>query len=175
MARSYPAIGYLPQDVELFSGTIAQNIARMQSDVEDAAIVEAAKLAQVHDFILGLPGGYQMDIGDKGAALSAGQRQRVALARCFFGNPKLIVLDEPNSNLDTEGELALVRAMLNAKEKGITFVLIAHRPQLLHHADQIVVLKEGRLALQGSARDVLEKLAGANKTVLPLRGERAGT
>lgn len=172
-AQLAAAIGYLPQDVELFSGTVAENIARMQANAGDEDVVAAAKLAEVHEFILGLPDGYQTDIGDKGAALSAGQRQRVALARCFFGNPKLIVLDEPNSNLDTEGELALVRAMLNAKEKGITFVLIAHRPQLLHHADQIAVLKEGAVVLQGKARDVLEKLAGANKTVLPLRAERA--
>ena len=168
------AVGYLPQDIELFSGTVAENIARMQSGVEDESIVTAAQMAEVHDFILGLPNGYQTDIGENGSALSAGQRQRIALARCFFGAPKVIVLDEPNSNLDTEGEQALVQAMHNAREKGITVLVVAHRPALLHHVDQIAVLKGGEVALTGPAKEVLEKLSAGNKSVQPLRRESAG-
>lgn len=167
------AIGYLPQDVELFSGSVADNVARMRNDAEDQAIVRAAQLAEVHEFILGLPNGYQTDIGLNGASLSAGQRQRVALARCFFGNPKLLVLDEPNSNLDTEGEQALVQAMLNAKREGITVIVVAHRPTLLHHVDQIVVLKGGEVAMQGPAKEVMEALAGTNKSVQPLKIDRS--
>ncbi|WP_404404528.1 type I secretion system permease/ATPase [Pelagibacterium halotolerans] len=169
-----PAIGYLPQDIELFSGSVALNIARMQYDADDRAIVEAAQLAEVHDFILGLPEGYQTDIGANGSALSAGQRQRIALARCFFGKPKLLVLDEPNSNLDTEGEHALVQAMRNAKERGITTVVVAHRPALLHHMDRIAVLKAGEVALHGPAREVMDTLAGTNTSVQPLKIDRAG-
>lgn len=168
------AIGYLPQDIELFSGTVAENIARMEAGAEDQAIVEAAKLAVVHEFILTLPDGYQTDIGENGAALSAGQRQRIALARCFYGNPKVLILDEPNSNLDTEGEQALVQAMLNAKEKGITTLIVSHRPALLHHVDQIAVLKGGEVALQGPAKEVMEKLASGNKSVQPLKIDRTG-
>ncbi|WP_371169766.1 type I secretion system permease/ATPase [Aliiroseovarius sp. 2305UL8-7] len=168
------AIGYLPQDIELFSGTVAENIARMDVEAEDAAIVDAAKSAEVHEFILGLPDGYQTDIGANGAALSGGQRQRIALARCFYGNPKVLVLDEPNSNLDTEGEQALVQSLMNAKSRGITTVIVAHRPALLHHVDRIVVLKAGEVALEGPAKGVLEKLAGNNQSVQPLKIDRAG-
>ncbi|MCO6181035.1 type I secretion system permease/ATPase [Ciceribacter sp. RN22] len=167
------AVGYLPQDVELFSGSVADNVARMRNNAEDQAIVRAAQLAEVHEFILGLPNGYQTDIGLNGASLSAGQRQRVALARCFFGHPKLLVLDEPNSNLDTEGEQALVQAMLNAKREGITVIVVAHRPTLLHHVDQIVVLKSGEVAMQGPAKEVMEALAGTNKSVQPLKIDRS--
>ena len=165
-----PAIGYLPQDIELFGGTIAENIARMDDQAEDDAIVEAAQLAQVHDFIVSLPEGYQTDIGERGAALSAGQRQRIGLARCFYGTPKVVVLDEPNSNLDTQGENALVQALLNAKERGITTLMVTHRPALLQHVDQIVVLKDGEVALNGTAQEVLAKLSGQNnKDIRPLR------
>lgn len=168
------AIGYLPQDVELFSGTVAENIARMDASADDSAIVDAAKMAEVHEFILTLPDGYQTDIGSNGSALSAGQRQRIALARCFFGKPKVVVLDEPNSNLDTEGEQALVQAMLNAKAKMITIVVVAHRPALLHHVDQIAVLKGGEVALSGPAKEVLDKLTNSGKSVQPLKIDRAG-
>jgi PrtD family type I secretion system ABC transporter len=168
------AIGYLPQDIELFTGTVAENIARMAENPDDAAVIQAAKLAEVHDYILTLPDGYQTHVGENGAALSAGQRQRVALARCFYGNPKLIVLDEPNSNLDTEGEAALVQAMLNARARAITTVIVAHRPALLHHVDQIAVLKGGEVVLQGPTKEVMEKLASGNRTVQPLKIDRAG-
>jgi ATP-binding cassette, subfamily C, bacterial EexD len=166
------AIGYLPQDVELFSGTVAENIARMDQNAEASSIVEAAQLAGVHEYVLALPNGYQTHVGENGAAISAGQRQRIALARCFFGDPKLLILDEPNSNLDTEGEQALVQAMLTARQRGITMLLIAHRPALLHHVDQIVVLKAGEVAMHGPTREVLEKLASGNKSVQPLRMDR---
>jgi len=167
------AVGYLPQDIELFSGVVSENIARMDKDVEDSTVIDAAKLAEVHDYILALPNGYQTDIGLNGSALSAGQRQRVALARCFFGNTKLMILDEPNSNLDTEGEQALVQAILNAREKKITTIIVAHRPSLLHHVDQICVLKAGEIAMLGPAKEVLEKLAGANTSLKPLKIDRA--
>ena len=169
------SVGYLPQDVELFTGTVAENIARMAEHYEDDQVVEAARAAEVHEFILGLPDGYQTHVGPNGAALSAGQRQRIALARCFYGDPKVVVLDEPNSNLDTDGEQALVRALQNARARQITVVIVAHRPALLHHVDQIAVLKDGQLALQGAAREVLERLSGGNTSVPPLRGERAAS
>ena len=168
------AVGYLPQDIELFSGTIAENIARMADGVEDADVVHAAQLAEVHDFILSLPEGYQTDIGEQGSALSAGQRQRIALARCFFGDPKVLILDEPNSNLDTEGEQALVQALLNAKNRGVSVIIITHRPSLLHHVDNIAVLRDGEVVHQGAAKEVLEKIAARNTSVKPLKIERAG-
>lgn len=161
-AQLAAAIGYLPQDIELFTGTIAQNIARMEPEANDEDIVAAAQAAEVHEFILSLPAGYQTDVGPNGANLSGGQRQRIALARCFYGAPKLIVLDEPNSNLDTNGEQALVQAMLNAKQLEISMVIVAHRPALLHHVDQILVLKGGEVALAGDAKDVLDKIASTS-------------
>ena len=169
------AVGYLPQDIELFAGTIAQNIARMNEKADDASVIEAAQLAQVHEFIISLPEGYQTEIGERGAALSAGQRQRVGLARCFYGSPKILVLDEPNSNLDTQGEQALVQALLNAKSQKITTLMVSHRPALLHHVDTIMVLKDGEVSLEGPAQGVLAKLAGQNKDVTPLRREQGAT
>ena len=174
MDQRAEAIGYLPQDIELFSGTISENIARMMDGAEDSAIVAAAQQAEVHEFILSLPDGYQTDIGENGSALSAGQRQRIALARCFFGNPKVLILDEPNSNLDTEGEQALVQALLNAKERAVTVIIITHRPSLLHHVDNIAVLRDGEVIHQGAAKEVLEKMAARNTSVKPLKIERAG-
>jgi len=165
-------LGYLPQDIELFSGTVAENIARMTDDPDEAAVVAAAKMAEVHDFILTLPDGYQTDIGEQGVNLSAGQRQRVGLACCFYGNPKFVVLDEPNSNLDTDGEQALVQCLRNARDAGITIVLIAHRPALLHHVDHIAVLKAGELVMYEPAKIVLAKLSGQNAAAQPLPQER---
>ncbi len=166
------ALGYLPQDVELFSGTVAENIARMEDDPDEAGVIAAAKMAEVHEFILTLPDGYQTDIGEQGVNLSAGQRQRVGLARCFYGTPKFVVLDEPNSNLDTDGEQALVQCLRNAREAGITIVLIAHRPALLHHVDHIAVLKAGELVMYEQAKVVLAKLSGQNAAAQPLPQER---
>lgn len=150
-------VGYLPQDVELFDGTVRQNIGRMQPEASDEMVIEAAKMAGVHDLVLRLPDGYDTQIGIGGAALSAGQRQRVALARAFFGTPKLIVLDEPNANLDSAGELALVGAINNAKKNNITTVIISHRPNILNAVDKVLVMNDGQIEDFGSAAEVAAK------------------
>lgn len=162
-------IGYLPQDVELFDGTIAENIARLDPQADDQAVIEAAQNAQIHDTILAFPQGYRTDIGANGSLLSAGQRQRVALARCFYGNPKLIVMDEPNSNLDGEGEIAFVKAVNRAKELGITTVTIAHRPSVLQSVDKVLVLQNGETKLFGPTHEVMAELANGNANVQPIQ------
>jgi len=148
-------VGYLPQDVELFSGTVRDNIARM-SEGSDEAVVEAAKLVGAHEMILHLDNGYNFD--SSGFNLSGGQRQRVALARAFYGDPRLIILDEPNSSLDSVGDAALSAAVEKARERNITIVLISHRPNLVQHADQVVILNEGRVQLQGPRDEVLQQV-----------------
>lgn len=152
-------IGYLPQDVQLFPGTIKANIARMRTDADDAQIYRAAMLADVHEMIAGLPHGYETVVAADGSPLSGGQKQRVALARAFFGDPHLVVLDEPNSNLDTAGEAALVRALQHAKEQKITMVTITQRPSLLNNVDKILLLVNGTVALFGVRMDVLQAMA----------------
>ena len=159
--RLGPFIGYLPQDVELFAGTVAENIARM-GDVDSGAVIEAARQAGVHEMILRLPRGYDTQIGEHGAALSGGQRQRIGLARALYGKPRLVVLDEPNSNLDDEGEASLCLAIQNLKRQGSTVVLVTHRPDILSLADNILVMRDGRIALCGSRQKVLQQLAEAN-------------
>ena len=156
-------IGYLPQSVELFSGTLSENIARLEKNADDQSIVKAAQIACVHEAILRFPQGYQTDIGTNGAFLSAGQRQRIGLARCFFGEPKLVVLDEPNANLDSEGEQALEQCLLNAKSSGITTVTIAHRISILKKADKILVLHGGEAKLFGPTDEILGKLSNSNR------------
>lgn len=153
--------GYLPQDVELFAGNIRDNIARF-SGRDDAAVIDAAKMAGCHELILRLPQGYDTIVGMGGAGLSGGQRQRIGLARALFDKPRLLILDEPNSNLDNEGEQALVSAILAARSYGATVVMISHRPSLLAACDYIAVLSEGRLAHFGPREEILSKLkAGA--------------
>ena len=151
--RLGPYVGYLPQDVELFSGTVSQNIARM-GDVDSAAVIEAARQAHVHELILRLPQGYDTPIGEAGAFLSAGQRQRVALARALYGKPKLVVLDEPNSNLDGEGEAALIEAIRRMKAEGTTVIIVTHRGRLLTGMDRILVLREGMIEKLGTPAEI---------------------
>ena len=148
-------IGYLPQDVELFAGTVAQNICRFDPDAKSEAIIAAAKEAGVHEMIIKMREGYDTQIGEQGTALSAGQAQRVALARALYGNPFLIVLDEPNSNLDSEGDEALTRAVRGARERGAIVVVVAHRPIGIEAVDQLLVLKDGRMQAFGPKETVL--------------------
>src|SRR5476649_2636335 len=148
-------IGYLPQDVELFGGSIAQNISRFDPDAKSDAIIAAAKEDGVHEMIIKMRDGYDTQIGEQGTALSAGQAQRVALARELYGDPFLIVLDEPNSNLDTEGDEALTRAIRSARERGAFVVVVAHRPIGIEAVDQLLVLKDGRLQAFGPKEQVL--------------------
>jgi PrtD family type I secretion system ABC transporter len=157
-------IGYLPQDIQLFDGTAAQNIARFDVNADPAKIVHAAQLANVHDLIMRLPQGYDTPLGENGARLSAGQRQRVALARCLFGDPVLFVLDEPNSNLDAEGEAALDRAIRVSMERGASVVVIAHRPSALASIQQILVLSEGRTVALGPRDDILKRVLNRSAT-----------
>ena len=154
-----PFIGYMPQDVELFSGTVAQNIARFQA-IDSNEIVMAAQKAGVHELILQLPSGYDTNIGAGGQALSGGQRQRLALARALYKSPKVIVLDEPNSNLDAAGEKALADCIIAAKNNGATVIVISHRPALLASTDKIAVLNQGALVKFGERDQVLSELGG---------------
>jgi PrtD family type I secretion system ABC transporter len=150
-------IGYLPQDVELFDGTVASNIARFDVNAKPEAIVAAAQAAGVHDLILSLPAGYGTRIGELGMAISAGQRQRIALARALFGDPFLVMLDEPSSNLDAEGEQALTQAILNVRARGGILIVIAHRPQALAGVDHVLVMYDGKMQTFGSKDEVLKK------------------
>ena len=149
-----PYVGYLPQNVELFAGTVSENIARL-GEVDSSAVIKAAKRANAHDMILRLPKGYDTPIGDGGAFLSAGQRQRVALARALYGTPRLVVLDEPNSNLDNEGESALIEALRNLKPAGVTVVVVTHRTPLLAAMDKVILLRDGVIERHGAVADVL--------------------
>jgi len=148
-------VGYLPQDVELFAGSVAQNICRFDPDANSEGIIAAAKEAGVHQMIIKMRDGYDTQIGEQGAALSAGQAQRVALARALYGDPFLIVLDEPNSNLDTEGDEALTRAVRAARERGAIVVVVAHRPVGIEAVDMLLVLKDGRMQAFGLKETVL--------------------
>jgi ATP-binding cassette subfamily C exporter for protease/lipase/ATP-binding cassette subfamily C protein EexD len=150
-----PWIGYVPQDVELFDGSVADNIARL-GKAETEAVVGAAKRANAHEMILTLPQGYDTQVGEQGARLSPGQRQRVALARALYGNPRLVVLDEPNSNLDGAGEIALAQALSGLRNEGVTSVVVTHRPALIAHVDKILVLGAGRIQNYGPAADVMK-------------------
>jgi PrtD family type I secretion system ABC transporter len=150
-------IGYLPQEVELFSGTVAQNIARFEPDADAALLIAAARTAGVHEVILRLPNGYETQVGEAGALLSGGQRQRVALARALYRDPFLVVLDEPNSNLDAPGEAALTNAIGAIRARGGVAVVIAHRPSAVRAVDHILILNEGRVQAFGPRAEILRE------------------
>ena len=152
-----PFIGYLPQDVELFSATVAENIARL-NQVDSEKVIDAAKQAGVHDLILNFPQGYDTRIGEGGLVLSGGQRQRIGLARALYNKPKLVILDEPNSNLDEEGEKALLGAWAHLKQQGTTLIVVSHKPSLLAGVDKILMLKNGQLVMFGPRDAVFKKL-----------------
>jgi ATP-binding cassette subfamily C protein len=151
-------IGYLPQDVQLFDGTITENIARFEENPDSLKVITASQMACVHEMVLRLPNGYETRIGAGGSVLSAGQRQRVALARALYGNPFLVVLDEPNSNLDSDGEAALIKAIENVKARGGIVIVIAHRPSVLGAADTVAVIGGGQLTAIGPKDEILRKV-----------------
>ncbi len=150
-------VGYLPQDVELFSGSVRDNIARL-GDADPEVIIAAARLAGVHDMVLRLPSGYETEIGEGGEFLSGGQRQRIALARAMLGQPCLLVLDEPNANLDTDGEKDLLAALSEAKTAGITIVIITHRRSILQVVDKMLVLNNGAMEAFGPRAEIVKRL-----------------
>ncbi|MBL8588348.1 MAG: type I secretion system permease/ATPase [Methylobacteriaceae bacterium] len=154
-----PAIGYLPQDVQLFDGTIAENIARFADPVDSEAVMAAAKAAGFHEQIVAMPAGYDTQVGQGGAHLSAGQRQRLGLARALYGDPFLVVLDEPNSNLDAEGEACVVAAIAAVRKRGGVAIIVAHRRAALESCDLAAVMRNGEMVAFGPRDEVLSKLA----------------
>jgi ATP-binding cassette subfamily C exporter for protease/lipase len=156
-----PHIGYLPQDIELFDGTVAENISRF-GETDSAKVIEAATLAGIHQMVLRFPQGYDTPLGPGGLGLSGGQKQRIALARALYGKPALVVLDEPNSNLDDAGEAALVAAIDALRKHGSTVVLVTHRPSVLAVVDKLLVLQEGTQKMFGPRDQVLKALLPAN-------------
>ncbi|HEX4409486.1 MAG TPA: type I secretion system permease/ATPase [Xanthobacteraceae bacterium] len=157
-------IGYVPQDVELFNGTVAQNIARFEEPPDSDAVIAAAQAAGVHDLIINLPEGYETVVGEHGGALSAGQGQRIALARALYRDPFLVVLDEPNSNLDAEGDEALTRAILGLRARGAIAVVVAHRPSAIAGVDYILIMAKGRQQQFGPKEEILTRLAPPGAT-----------
>jgi ATP-binding cassette subfamily C protein len=166
-------IGYLPQDVELFDGTVAENISRFQPDATADDIIAAAQIAGAHDLILQLPQGYDTKIGESGASLSGGQRQRLALARALYGNPFLVVLDEPNASLDGAGDEALNRAILSVRQRGGIVVVITHRPAALGNVDLVGIMDGGRLKNIGPRDEVLQSVMKRNTVTTPAQPARA--
>jgi ATP-binding cassette subfamily C protein len=162
-------IGYLPQDVELFAGTVAQNIARFEENPEPDLIIAAAKSAGVHDMIVSLPQGYDTEVGENGTSLSSGQQQRVGLARALYRDPFLVVLDEPNANLDSEGDEALTAAIAGVRKRGGIVVVVAHRPSAIAAVDLILVMNKGRLHHFGPKEEALAKAAPRGAAPRPLQ------
>jgi PrtD family type I secretion system ABC transporter len=161
-----PQVGYLPQNVDLFRGTVAENIARMEAP-DDAMVVAAARRARVHEMVLRLGDGYETDIGDDGNRLSGGQRQRVGLARALYGEPRILVLDEPNANLDSDGEDALGEALREALARGATVVMITHRMNLVSLSDFILVMRDGAVETFGPRDDVLARMRNLRQAPAP--------
>jgi ATP-binding cassette, subfamily C, bacterial len=153
--------GYLPQEIELFPGTIQDNICRMRNDLADSAVFSAARLAGIHEMVTQLPSGYETVLDRNGAPVSGGQKQRIALARAFFGDPAMVVLDEPNSNLDAAGEQALADTIERARSQGVTVVVITQRPALLNIVDRVLILRAGRMEAFGPPEEVLRRLVAA--------------
>jgi ATP-binding cassette subfamily C protein len=162
-------IGYVPQDVELFTGTVAQNIGRFEDPPDADAIIAAAQAAGVHELIINLPDGYETNVGENGSALSAGQAQRVALARALYRDPFLVVLDEPNSNLDAEGDEALTRAILGVRARGAIAVVVAHRPSAIAGVDYILVMAKGRQQQFGPKEEILTRVTQQQPQQAPPR------
>ncbi|MEM9123791.1 MAG: ATP-binding cassette domain-containing protein, partial [Pseudomonadota bacterium] len=180
--RSWPRnqfgehVGYLPQMVSLFDGTVAENIARM-ADPDSDQVIEAAKRADVHDMVLRLADGYNTPVSEVGPLLSGGQRQRLGLARALYGNPCLLVLDEPNSNLDQEGEIALMKTIDRLRKDGTSVVMVAHRTSVISHVDKLLILVDGKVRMLGPCDEVIAEVGAARSPVAGmdtrLRGEGA--
>lgn len=162
-------IGYLPQDVELFAGTVAENIARFEPNADPKAVLAAAQAVGVHDMIVGLPDGYSTMVGEHGSALSAGQAQRIALARAVYRDPFLVVLDEPNAHLDAEGDEALTRAILGVRERKGIVIVVAHRPSAIAGVDHVLVMNKGRAQAFGPKDEVLSKVLQKPAVPRPLK------
>ena len=167
-------IGYLPQEAELFSGTIAENIGRLASPIESSAILQAAKAAGVHEMILDFENGYESQVGDSGALLSSGQRQRIALARALYKEPFLVILDEPNSNLDQEGDAALTEAIRGVKARGGIVVVVSHRPSVISAVDYVLMMREGRMQTFGPKEEVLGRVLTKPPAQSPVATNVAG-
>lgn len=154
------SIGYLPQSVELLDGTVAENIARFEPNPSSDKVIAAAQAAGVHDMIVALPQGYETPVGQDGRSLSGGQQQRIGLARALYGDPFLVLLDEPNSNLDAEGDVALSHAILGIRARGGIVVLVAHRPAALNHINYVLVMQNGRMQAVGPRDEILQQITG---------------